>query len=77
MTVFVLIIEDCGMKPRNKRTRNKMFSYFTVNDTVRIMLQEKGPYSIIKHIDDLKELFPDEDFSMFLLDCVVSYVCTL
>ena len=40
--------------------KKKKFSYFTV----RIRLQENGPYSIITHID-LKELFPDEDFSMF------------
>ena len=45
--------------------KKKIFSYFTVNCTVRIRLQEKGPYSIITHVDDLKELFPDEDFSMF------------
>ena len=45
--------------------KKKIFSYFTVTFTVRIRLQEKGPYCIITHIDDLKELFPDEDFSMF------------
>ena len=45
--------------------KKKTFSYFTVSGTVRIRLQEKGPYSIIKYIDDLKELLPDEDFSMF------------
>ena len=46
-----------GMKPRNCGTRKKYF--------LRIRLQEKGPYSIIAYIDDLKELFPNEDFSMF------------
>ena len=51
--------------------------YFTVSGTVMIRLQEKGPYSIITHIDDFKELFPDEDLSMFWLDCTVSCVCTL
>ena len=45
--------------------KKKIFSYFTVSGTVRIRLQEKGPYIIITHVDDLKELFPDEDFSMF------------
>ena len=44
--------------------KKKIFSYFTDNGTVRIRLQEKGPYSIITHMDDLKELFTDEDFSM-------------
>ena len=47
------------------QSRKKIFSYFTVSGTVRIRLQEKGPYSIITHMDDLKELFPGEDFSMF------------
>ena len=45
--------------------KKKIFSYFTVSGTARIRLQEEGPDSIIIHIDDLKELFPDEDFSMF------------
>ena len=46
-------------------SKKKIFSYFTVSDTVRRRLQEKGPYSIITHIDNLNRLFPDEDFSMF------------
>ena len=46
-------------------SKKKIFSYFTVSGTVRIKLQEKGPYSIITHIDDLKKLFPDENFLMF------------
>ena len=45
--------------------KKKIISYFTVSGTVRIRLQEKGAYSFVKHIDDLKELFSDEDFSMF------------
>ena len=45
--------------------KKKIFSCFNVSGTARIWLQEEGPYSIITHIDDLKELFPDEDFSMF------------
>ena len=53
--------------------KKKIFSYFTV----RARLQGKGPYSIITHIDDLKKLYLDEDFSIFLLDCIVSCVCTL
>ena len=64
MTVYVLLIEDCGMKPKKCGTRN-IFFYFTVNGTVRKMLQEKGPKSIIRHVDYLKKLFPDDDFSMF------------
>ena len=56
-----------GLRNEAKKLWNKekILSYFTVSGTVRIRLQEKGPYSIITHIDDLKELFTDEDFSMF------------
>ena len=61
MTVCLLIIEDCGMKPSNWK-KKKIFSYYTVNGTARLRLQEKGPYSIITHVDDLKEFVPDEDF---------------
>ena len=50
---------------KKRWNKKKIFSYFTVSGIVRIRLQEKGPYSIITHTDDLKELFPDEDFSMF------------
>ena len=56
-----------GLWNENKKLLNKkkLISYFTVNRTVSIRLQEKGPYSIITHIDNLKGLFPDEEFSMF------------
>ena len=47
--------------------RRKLFSFFTINGSVRLKLQENGSYNIITHIDDLKEIFPDEDFTMFLL----------
>ena len=57
--------------------KKKTFSYFTGNFTVRIRLQEKSSYSIITHIDDLNVPFPNESFSMFWLDCIVSCVCTL
>ena len=45
--------------------RRKLFSFFTVNGSVRVKLQENGSYNIITHIDDLKEIFPEEDFTMF------------
>ena len=51
------------MKPRTVEQEKK--NYFAVNGTVRMRLQEKSPYSIITHNDGLKELFPDEDFSMY------------
>ena len=55
MTVCVLSIDETV-------EQEKIFSDFTV----RARLQEKGPYSIITHIDDLKKLYLDEDFSIFL-----------
>ena len=63
MKVCVLIIEI--VEYNQETVKQKKISYFTVNSTVRKRLQEKGPYSIITRIDDLKKLFPDEDFSMF------------
>ena len=67
MTVHVLIIEECGMKPGNYV--NMCYD--------NIWTQKKGPYSIITHINDLKELFPDEDFQMFCSDCLVYCVSIL
>ena len=52
-------------KTKKLLSKKKIFSYFTVSGTVRIRLQEKGPHGIMTHINNLKELFPDEDFSMF------------
>ena len=65
MTVCVFIIWGLWNETKKLWSKKKNFSYFTVSGTVRIKLQEKGQYSIIKHTDDLKELFPDENFSMF------------
>ena len=41
-----------------------IFSFFTVNGSIRIKIRENGPYNIITHIDDLKDVFPDEDFTI-------------
>ena len=55
-----------GLRNETKKLWNKK-KYFIILllVVVRIRLQEKGPHNIITHIDDLKELFPDKDFSMF------------
>ena len=45
--------------------RRKLFSFFTVNGLVCVKLQEVVSHIIIAHIDDLKEMFPEEDFTMF------------
>ena len=48
----------------NKLWNRQEFFFFSVNGSVCIKLQENGSYNIITHIDDLKEIFPDEDFTM-------------
>ena len=49
-----------------KKLWNKqgIFSLFTVNGSIRIKIRENGPYNIITYIDDLKDIFSDEDFIM-------------
>ena len=49
-----------------KKLWNKqgIFSSFTVNGSTRIKISENGPYNIITHIDDLKDIFPDKYFMM-------------
>ena len=39
------------------RINIKIFSFFTVNVTVRLRLEQDGPYNSITHLDDLKSLF--------------------
>ena len=53
---------DRGLWNQCKKLWNKqgIFSFFTVNGSVR----ENGPYNIITHIDDLKDIFPDKYFMM-------------
>ena len=55
-----------GLWNQCKKLWNKLeiFSFFTVNGSIRIKIRENGPYNIITHIDDLKDIFPDEDFTM-------------
>ena len=42
----------------------KIYSYFTVNGTVRIKQAENGPYKNIAHVNDLRALFINEQISM-------------
>ena len=51
-----------GLWNQCKKLWNKqgIFSFFTVNGSVR----ENGPYNIITHIDDLKDIFPHKYFMM-------------
>ena len=47
--------------------KKKIFSYFTVSGTVRIRLQEKGPYSMITHTDDFEGALPRRGFFNVLI----------
>ena len=52
--------KECKKLWNNK----KIYSYFTVNGTVRFKQAENGPYKSITHINDLRALFPEEQISM-------------
>ena len=56
---------DRGLWNQCKKLWNKqgIFSFFTVNGSIRIKIRENGPYNIT-HIDDLKDIFPDQGFTM-------------
>ena len=61
MTAYAHTIGDYGMKLWNNK---KIYSYFTVNGTVRVKQAENGPYKSITHINDLRVLFPEKQISM-------------
>ena len=46
----------------------KIYSYFTVNGTVRIKQVENGPYKNITLVNDLRALFPEKQISV--LNCL-------
>ena len=48
---------ECNKLWNNK----KIYSYFTVNGTVRIKQVKNGPYKSITHVNDVRALFPDDD----------------
>ena len=47
-----------------KLWNNKIYSYLTVNGTVRIKQVENGPNKSITHINNLRALFLEEQFSI-------------
>ena len=53
-----------GLWNQCKKLWNQQISFFIANGSVRIKIREGGPYNIITHIDNLKYIFPDEDFTM-------------
>ena len=55
-----------GLWNQCKKLWNKqgIFSFFTVNGSIRIKIRENGPHNIITDIDDLKDIFREEYFTM-------------
>ena len=42
----------------------KIFSFFAVDGTCRLKLEQDGPYNSLTYVDDLKSLFREENFTM-------------
>ena len=59
MRVCVPTTGDCGINVK-KWHKQRIFSFFTLYGSIR----ENDPCNIITHIDDLKDILPDEDFMM-------------
>ena len=51
---------------KNYETKKEIF-FSTVTGTVRVKLQHQGVYKTITHIDDLKDCFPHECFTLSLI----------
>ena len=51
---------ECKKLWINKKT----FSFFTVDGTCRLKLEQDGPYNSLTYVDDLKSLFREENFTM-------------
>ena len=68
MIACVLFTGDFRMNAECKILLNNVFfSFFVVNGTVQlklIQLIQDGPYNSITHNDDLKNIFPKENFTM-------------
>ena len=54
-----------GLWNQCKKLWNKleMFSFFTVNGSIKMKIKENGPYNMM-HIAYLKDISPDEDLTM-------------
>ena len=63
MIAYVYTIGAYRLNARNFEIK-KIYSYFTVNGTVRMKQVENGPYKSITLINDLRALFPEEQISM-------------
>ena len=53
INAYVTIAEGSGMSLKSSGIIKK--SFFTVNGTIRIKLQQDGPYDSITHLDDVRD----------------------
>ena len=61
---FCLYYRDLWNQCKTLWNKQGVFSFFTLNGSLRIKIRENGPHNIVTHIDDLKDFFWDEDFTM-------------
>ena len=64
MIAYVHTIVDYGMNVRHFWNNKNIFSYFTVNVTVKIKQVENGLYNGITHVNNLRAIFSEEHISM-------------
>ena len=64
MRVCVPITGAYGISAKSCGESKEYFLFSTVNGSIRIKIRENEPYNIITHIDDLKDIFPDKDFTI-------------
>ena len=64
MIACVPVTGDFGTNEKNYRSMKKILSFFTINGRVWLKPEHDGPYNSITHLDDLKSLFPEENFTM-------------
>ena len=58
------LLGDFGTNAKKLQINKKIFLFFTVSGTVRLKLEQDSPNNCITHLDDLKSLFGDENFTM-------------
>ena len=56
---------DIWNKCKKLRATQKVHQFYTISDLIRVKLEETGPFRIIPHMVDLKEVFPDIDIENF------------
>ena len=64
MRACVPIIKHYETNAKNCGTKILFFSFFSITGCARVKLQQQGMYQTITHIDDLKDLFLSECFTL-------------